>query len=72
MPIRMAPIGEEVEIKRVSTDERVKRHLENLGLAVGQRITVMSSDGGAVILRVKDGRIALDKQMASGIFIACV
>ncbi len=71
MPIRMAPIGEEVEIRRVSTDDKIKRHLENLGLSVGQKITVMSAESGAVIVKVKDGRIALDKQMASGIFIAC-
>ena len=70
MPIRMAPIGEEVEIKRLSADEKVKRHLENLGLAVGQKITLLSAEGGAVILKVKDGRIALDKQMAGGIFVA--
>jgi ferrous iron transport protein A len=67
----MAPIGEEVEIRRVSTDDKIKRHLENLGLSVGQKITVMSAESGAVIVKVKDGRIALDKQMASGIFIAC-
>ncbi|MBQ8320115.1 MAG: ferrous iron transport protein A [Clostridia bacterium] len=70
MPIRMAPIGEEMEIRRLSADEKVKRHLENLGLVVGQKITLMSSEGGAVILKVKDGRVALDKQMASGIFVA--
>lgn len=70
MPIRMAPIGEEVEIKRVSADEKVKRHLENLGLIVGQKIEVISTQGGAVILKVKDGRIALDAKMAAGIFVA--
>ncbi|MBQ8406551.1 MAG: ferrous iron transport protein A [Clostridia bacterium] len=71
MPIRMAPIGEEVEIKRVSTaDEKLKRHLENLGVAVGQKVTVLSAQGGAVILRIKDGRMALDSKMASGIFVA--
>ncbi|MBQ8427985.1 MAG: ferrous iron transport protein A [Clostridia bacterium] len=70
MPIRMAPVGEEVEIKRVSADDKVKRHLENLGIVVGQKVTVLSAVGGAVILRVKDGRLALDKQMSSGIFVA--
>lgn len=70
MPIRMAPIGEVVEIKRVSADEKVKRHLENLGLLVGQKIEVVSAQGGAVILKVKDGRIALDAKMAAGIFVA--
>lgn len=69
MPIKMAPIGEELEIKRVSADDKVKRHLENLGIAVGQRVTVLSMVGGAVILKVKDGRLALDKQMSAGIFV---
>ena len=69
MPLRMAPLGEEVEIRRLAADEKVKRHLENLGLAVGQRVTVLSAEGRAVILRVKDGRMALDRQMSAGIFI---
>ncbi|MBQ8322910.1 MAG: ferrous iron transport protein A [Clostridia bacterium] len=70
MPIRLAPIGEELEIKRVSADEKVKRHLENLGLAIGQKVEVVSTQGGAVILKVKEGRIALDGKMAAGIFVA--
>ena len=61
MPLKMAPLGEEVEIRRLSADEKVKRHLENLGLAVGQKVTVLSVQGGAVILKVKDGRMALDR-----------
>ena len=43
MPLKMAPLGEEVEIRRLAADEKVKRHLENLGLAVGQKVTVLSS-----------------------------
>lgn len=70
MPLKMAPLGEEVEIKRLAADDKVKRHLENLGLAVGQKITVLSAEGGAVILKVKDGRMALDRQMSAGIFVA--
>ncbi len=70
MPLKMAPLGEEMEIRRLSADEKVKRHLENLGLAVGQKITVLSVQGGAVILKVKDGRMALDRDMSAGIFVA--
>ena len=69
MPFKMAPLGEEVEIRRLAADEKVKRHLENLGLAVGQKVTVLSSEGGALILKVKDGRMALDRKMSAGIFI---
>ena len=69
MPLRMAPLGEEVEIRRLAADEKVKSHLESHGHAVGLRVTVLSAEGGAVILRVKDGRMALDRQMSAGIFI---
>ena len=69
MPLKMAPLGEEVEIRRLAADEKVKRHLENLGLAVGQKVTALSSEGGALILKVKDGRMALDRKMSAGIFI---
>lgn len=69
MPLKMARIGEEVEIKRLTADVNVKRHLENLGLAVGQRVTVLSSQGGALILKVKEGRMALDSRMSAGIYI---
>ena len=70
MPIRIAPVGELLQIKRISADEKVKRHLENLGLSVGQTVELLSSQGGAVILKVKEGRIALDAKMAAGIFVA--
>ena len=72
MPIRMVPIGEEVEIKRVSTDEKVKQRLESMGLIVGQRVTVLFKDGGAMVLRVKGCKLAIDDRMASGIFVACL
>lgn len=70
MPVKMAPIGKEMEIKRVSADEKVKRHLENLGLAVGQKVELLSCQAGSVILKVKEGRVALDAKMAAGIFVA--
>lgn len=70
MPIKMAPIGEELEIKRVSVDEQVKRHLEDLGIVVGQKVELISTQGGAVIVKIKSGRVALDRKMAAGIFVA--
>ncbi|MBQ7924231.1 MAG: ferrous iron transport protein A [Clostridia bacterium] len=70
MPIKLAPIGVSLVIKRVSADEKVKRHLEDLGLYVGQQVELLSSQGGAVILKLKEGRIALDAKMATGIFVA--
>lgn len=69
MPIKFARLGEEVEIRRLTTDAGIRRHLENLGISIGQKVTVLSAEGGALILRVKESRLALDATMSSGIFI---
>ena len=69
MPLTIVREGEEFEIVKISADSKVKRHLENLGILAGERITVLSGKGGSVILRVKSGRLALDKGLATKIFV---
>ena len=51
-------------------DEKIKRHLENLGISVNSELEVLSQSGGSVICRIKDGRLALDRDMATRIFVA--
>ena len=70
MPLTVAPLGREVKIIKVLAEEKTKRHLANMGLLAGERITVLSSGGGNVILKVKEGRVALDKNLAVKIFVA--
>jgi len=43
--------------------------LAELGFVVGERVTVVSSLGGNLILSVKDSRVALDKTMAMRIMV---
>ncbi|UKI14668.1 MAG: ferrous iron transport protein A [Clostridiales bacterium] len=50
--------------------EKRKKHLENLGITIDSVIRVISASGGSVICVVKDGRLALDKEMATKILIA--
>ncbi len=69
MPMVLAPEFKKLLITRIFADEKLKRHLENLGLSVNSEIEVLSKSGGSVICRVKDGRLALDKQMATKIFV---
>ena len=69
MPMVLAPAFKKLLITRIFADEKLKRHLENLGLSVNSEIEVLSKSGGSVICRVKDGRLALDKQMATKIFV---
>ena len=70
MPLVVAPLGREMKIRKVVTDEKTKRHLENLGVLVGGSVTLLSASGGDVVIRVKEGRIALNRLLATKIFVA--
>jgi ferrous iron transport protein A len=70
MPIAFAPSDKELEIKRVSADDKIKKRLQELGITVGGKITLVSSSGGSVIVVVKEGRLCLDRTLASRIMVA--
>ena len=70
MPIAIAPKGEELLVRRVGADEKIKRHLRELGIFEGSKITLLSSDGGNVIVIVKEGRLCLDRTLAGKILVA--
>lgn len=70
MPLVVAPIGKELRILKISTDEKTKKHLESLGITVNSKLKLLSSGGGSVICVVKDGRLALNKEVAVKIFVA--
>ena len=70
MPLVLAPVGQEMKIVKIIADEKTKKHLANLGVMVQQNITVLSSAGGSAVCIVKEGRLALDRDLASRIFVA--
>ena len=69
MPLTMVNTGETNYIKKISGKDEVKRHLNNLGLVEGEKVTVVSKMNGNVILGVKDSRIAIDKMLANRIIV---
>ena len=70
MPLMLAPANQAVKIVKVVADDVTKKHLEDLGITIGAEITVFSSQGGSVICMVKSGRLALDRAVASRIYVA--
>ena len=70
MPIGLAPLNVEMKVVRVLTDEKTKKHLESLGILVNSFVTVISSVNGGVVIAVKEGRLALDRSIASKILVA--
>lgn len=69
MPLVMAPTGRDLKIVRILTDDKTKKHLESLGITIDSTISLISVSGGSVICLIKDGRLALDKEMARKILV---
>lgn len=69
MPLTLAEDGEENIIRKVGGKQEVRAHLENLGFVVGGVVTVVSAIGGNVIVKVKDSRIAINREMAQKIMV---
>lgn len=69
MPLVFAPVNVLLRVVKMHVDEKLKRHLENLGISVNSELEVLSQSGGSVICRIKDGRLALDRDMATRIFV---
>lgn len=70
MPLVMAPTGRDLKIVRILTDDKTKKHLESLGITIDSTISIISVSGGSVICLIKDGRLALDKEMARKILVS--
>ena len=70
MPIVIAPLNTELRIVRIAADEKLKKHLESLGITVNGNISLVSSAGGSGVCKIKDGRVALDGELSSKIFVA--
>ena len=68
-PLSLAPVGEENIIKRVGGQPETKRHLENLGFVVGGTVTVVSTLGGNIIVKVKESRVGISREMAQKIMV---
>ena len=69
MPLILAAAGETNTIRKVSGNPEVKKHLEDLGFVVGGEVTVVSAIGGNLIVKVKESRIAISREMAGKIMV---
>ena len=69
MPLTMASVGEANTIRKVGGNSEVRAHLENLGFVPGAAVTVITTNGGNLIVNVKESRVAISKEMAAKIMI---
>lgn len=69
MPLVMAPTDTVLRVLKILTDERTKKHLESLGITVDSELSVLARSGGSTICMIKDGRLALDSNIATKILV---
>ena len=69
MPLTMARTGEENLIKKVGGNPDVRQFLENLGFVAGAQVSVVSENSGNVIVKIKESRVAISREMATKIMV---
>ena len=69
MPLIFAQPGEEQIIKKIGGSPEVKKHLEDLGFNVGGEVSIVSTLGGNLIVKIKESRVAVSEELAKKIMI---
>ena len=69
MPLTLAQVGQINAVKRIGGKEEVRRFLNSLGFIEGSEVMLVSQNQGNVIVKVKESRVAISKEMANKIMI---
>ena len=69
MPLPLADVGEEQIIRKVGGSQELRQHLADMGFVPGGTCTVVSTIGGNVIVKVKESRVAVSREMAQKIMV---
>jgi ferrous iron transport protein A len=69
MPLVLCSAGEENIIRRLGGSAETKQHLADMGFVVGGSVTVLSEIGGNLIVKVKESRVAISREMAQKIMV---
>ncbi len=69
MPLTYADQGQPQTIKKIGGTPEVKKHLTDLGFNVGGEVSVVSSVGRNLIVKVKESRVAVSEELARKILV---
>ncbi len=69
MPLILAEPGQEQIIKKIGGSPEIKKHLEDLGFNVGGEVSVVSTLGGNLIVKIKESRVAVSEELARKIMV---
>lgn len=69
LPLSVAPEGEKLKIRKIGGSGDLRQHLQELGFVVDAIVSVVSSEGGNLIVNVKDSRVAIAREIATKIMV---
>ena len=69
MPICFADINQEVIIKNISGNDKMKKHLQTLGFMVGEAAQIVNKVDDNIILKIKGVTLAVSTELARRIII---
>lgn len=69
MPLSLADTSKAQIVRRIGGSPEVKKHLEDLGFNVGSEVSVISTLGGNLIVKVKESRVAVSSELAMRIMV---
>lgn len=69
IPLTLADMGCEVTIKKVGGSTETRQHLADLGFVPGESTQIVTSLGGNVIVKIKEARVAISREMAQKIMV---
>ncbi len=69
MPLCYAEQGRSMIVKKIGGSPEVKKHLEDLGFNVGGEVSIVTSLGGNLIVKVKESRVAVNDELARKIMV---
>ncbi len=69
IPLVFADAGAETVVRKIGGSADLRQHLADMGFNVGTPVTVVSAIAGNVIVKVKESRVAISREMAQKIFV---
>jgi ferrous iron transport protein A len=69
MPITLAGTGNTNTIKRIGGRSDTRMFLEKLGFVQGCPVTVVAENCGNVIVKIRESRVAVSREMARHIMV---
>lgn len=69
IPLSVLGDGNDGIIKKIGGKPEVRKHLENIGFIVGDTVQVITEQNGNIIVKIKETRVAISKEMAMKIYV---